>query len=32
VTRLEGGTPCDDGNRRTINDVCRRGVCRGTRP
>jgi uncharacterized delta-60 repeat protein len=31
-TPVANGTPCDDGNPATINDVCTNGTCAGTRP
>ncbi|HRX85940.1 MAG TPA: hypothetical protein P5572_13055, partial [Phycisphaerae bacterium] len=29
VTTLPNGTPCDDGNPNTTNDVCLSGICMG---
>ncbi len=29
-TGLADGTPCDDGNACTMNDVCQGGICHGT--
>ena len=29
-TPIASGTPCDDGNPATLNDVCTAGVCAGT--